>query len=41
MDNDDYFGVIKVNSITGTGPYRADLEIYIQYKVPGLRWVKF
>jgi len=41
MDNNDYFGVIKVTSITGSGPYTADLEIYIQNKVPGLRWVKF
>jgi predicted Rdx family selenoprotein len=41
MDNSDYFGVIKVTSLTGTGPYRADLEIYIQNKVKGLRWVKF
>ncbi|MFZ8833054.1 MAG: hypothetical protein ACO2O5_02440 [Candidatus Caldipriscus sp.] len=41
MDNNDYFGVIKVTSITGANPYRADLEIYIQNKVPGLRWVKF
>jgi hypothetical protein len=39
MDNNDYFGVIKVNSISGTGPYTANLTIYIQYKVPGLRWV--
>jgi hypothetical protein len=41
MDNNDYFGVIKVLSISGSGPYTADLEIYIQNKVPGLRWVKF
>ncbi len=41
MDNNDYFGIIKVISITGSGPYIADLEIYIQNKVPGLRWVKF
>jgi hypothetical protein len=41
MDNYDYFGVIKVTSITGSCPYTADLEIYIQNKVPGLRWVKF
>jgi hypothetical protein len=41
MDNNDYFGVIKVTSLTGTGPYTADLEIYIQNKVAGLRWVKF
>jgi len=40
MDNYDYFGVIKVTSITGSGPYTADLVIYIQSKVPGLRWVK-
>jgi hypothetical protein len=41
MDNNDYFGVIKVDNITDTGPYRASLEIYIQHNVPGLRWVKF
>ena len=41
MDNNDYFGVIKVTSLTGTGPYTANLEIYMQIKVPGLRWVKF
>jgi hypothetical protein len=41
MDNNDYFGVIKVLSISGSGPYTADLVIYIQYRVPGLRWVKF
>ncbi|MFZ8832898.1 MAG: hypothetical protein ACO2O5_01635 [Candidatus Caldipriscus sp.] len=40
MDNYDYFGVIKVLSISGSGPYTANLEIYIQYRVPGLRWVK-
>jgi hypothetical protein len=41
MDNSDYFGVIKVDNITGTGPYTANLTIYIQHNVPGLRWVKF
>ncbi len=41
MDNYDYFGVIKVTSLTGSGPYNANLAIYIQHKVPGLRWVKF
>ncbi|MFZ8833093.1 MAG: hypothetical protein ACO2O5_02640 [Candidatus Caldipriscus sp.] len=39
MDNNDYFGVIKVHSISGSGPYTANVRIYIQYKVPGLRWV--
>jgi hypothetical protein len=39
MDNNDYFGVIKVTNLTGTGPFTADLIIYIQNKVPGLRWV--
>jgi hypothetical protein len=43
MDNNDYFGVIKVTSLSGSGSsgYTADLEIYIQNNVPGLRWVKF
>jgi hypothetical protein len=41
MDNYDYFGVIKFISIIGSGPYTANLEIYIQYRVPCLRWVKF
>jgi hypothetical protein len=41
MDNDDYFGVIKVHSVSGSGPFTAHLEIYIQHNVPGLRWVKF
>ena len=41
MDNSDYFGVIKVDNITGTGPFTANLTIYIQNKVAGLRWVKF
>jgi hypothetical protein len=41
MDNNDYFGVIKVTSLSGSSPYTADLEIYIQHNVPGLRWVKF
>jgi hypothetical protein len=41
IDNNDYFGVIKVTSISGSGPYTANLEIYIQHNVPGLRWVKF
>ncbi|MEO0201476.1 MAG: hypothetical protein ABIL03_01800 [candidate division WOR-3 bacterium] len=41
MDNNDYFGVIKVTSLTGAGPYTANLEIYVQNKVAGLRWVKF
>jgi len=40
MDNNDYFGVIKVTSLSGSGPYTANLEIYIQNNVPGLRWVK-
>ena len=39
MDNNDYFGVIKVTSLSGSGPYTANLQIYIQNKVPGLRWV--
>jgi len=39
MDNNDYFGVIKVTSLSGSGHYTADLEIYIQNKVKGLRWV--
>ena len=39
MDNNDYFGVIKVTSLSGSGPYTANLEIYIQHNVPGLRWV--
>jgi hypothetical protein len=39
MDNTDYFGVIKVTSLSGSTPYTADLEIYIQNKVKGLRWV--
>ena len=39
MDNNDYFGVIKVTSLSGSGPYNANLEIYIQNNVPGLRWV--
>jgi hypothetical protein len=41
IDNDDYFGVIKVRNISGSGPFTAEIDIYIQYKVPGLRWVKF
>jgi hypothetical protein len=41
MDNNDYFGVIEVTSLSGAGPYTANLEIYIQNKVAGLRWVKF
>ncbi len=40
MDNNDYFGVIKVTSLSGSGPYSANLEIHIQNKVAGLRWVK-
>jgi hypothetical protein len=39
MDNSDYFGVIKVLSISSSAPYTANLEIYIQNKVKGLRWV--
>jgi hypothetical protein len=27
MDNNDYFGVIKVISLTGSGPYTANLEV--------------
>ena len=43
IDDNDYFGVIKVTSISGSSStgYTADLEIYIQNKVRGLRWVKF
>jgi hypothetical protein len=43
MDNNDYFGVIKVTSLSGSSSsgYTANLEIYIQHNVPGLRWVKF
>jgi len=39
MDNNDYFGVVRVLSIDGSGPYTADLEVYMQLNVPGLRWV--
>jgi hypothetical protein len=41
IDNNDYFGVIKVTSLSGSSStgYTADLEIYIQNKVAGLRWV--
>jgi hypothetical protein len=39
IDNNDYFGVIKVTSLSGSGPFTANLEIYIQNKVAGLRWV--
>jgi hypothetical protein len=27
MDNNEYFGVIKVISLTGSGPYTANLEV--------------
>ncbi len=39
IDANDYFGVIKVTSLTGSGPYTANLDIYVQLNVPGLRWV--
>ncbi len=39
IDANDYFGVVKVTSLTGSGPYTANLEIYYQDNVPGLRWV--
>ncbi|MDH4210437.1 MAG: hypothetical protein OEV79_03205 [candidate division WOR-3 bacterium] len=35
---DDYFGKIKVVSITGTGPYMAVLNVAYQ-PIAGLRWV--
>jgi hypothetical protein len=42
MDNNDYFGVIRVTNLRTSSPgYTADLTIYIQNKVAGLRWVKF
>ena len=39
MDNRDYFGAIRVLSISGSGPYTAEIEVYMQLNVPGLRWV--
>jgi len=39
VDANDYFGVVKVTSLTGTGPFTANLEIHFQKTVPGLRWV--
>jgi hypothetical protein len=50
VDSSDYFGAILVKSFIeqynseiyrGKGPYRADLEILLQDKVKGLRWVKW
>ncbi len=50
IDTNDYFGVIIVKSLiegddpliyTGNGPYKVDLEIFIQDKVSGLRWIKY
>jgi hypothetical protein len=49
VDSSDYFGTILVKNLIegnnpeiyrGKGPYRADLEILLQDKVKGLRWVK-
>lgn len=39
IDANDYFGVVKVTSLSGSGPYTANLEIHYQKTVPGLRWV--
>jgi len=50
IDANDYFGVIIVKSLVesddpliykGVGPYKVDLEIFIQDKVRGLRWIKY
>lgn len=50
VDSSDYFGAILVKSLIeqdnpmiyrGEGPYKIDLEILIQDKVKGLRWVKW
>jgi hypothetical protein len=50
VDSSDYFGAILVKSFIeqynpeiyrGEGPYRVDLEIFLQDKVKGLRWVKW
>jgi hypothetical protein len=50
VDSSDYFGAILVKSFIeqdtpgifrGKGPYKADLEILLQDKVKGLRWVKW
>jgi hypothetical protein len=50
VDSSDYFGAILVKSFIeqdnpeiyrGKGPYRVDLEILLQDKVKGLRWVKW
>ncbi len=37
MDENDYFGVVKVDNLSNTD---TDLTIYVQDKVPGLRWLK-
>jgi hypothetical protein len=50
VDSSDYFGAILVKSLIeqdnpmiyrGEGPYKIDLEILLQDKVKGLRWVKW
>jgi hypothetical protein len=50
VDSSDYFGAILVKSLIegntpgiyrGEGPYKVDLEILLQDKVKGLRWVKW
>lgn len=50
IDTNDYFGIIIVKSLIegedpsiyrGEGPYKVDLEIFIQDKVIGLRWIKY
>jgi hypothetical protein len=50
VDSNDYFGAILVKNLIegnnpeifrGEGPYKIDLEILLQYKVKGLRWVKW
>jgi hypothetical protein len=50
VDSSDYFGAILVKNLIegntpmiyrGEGPYKIDLEILLQDKVKGLRWVKW
>ncbi len=41
MDANDYFGAVKVTSLSSSGGgYTASFIIYIQHNVAGLRWLK-
>ncbi len=39
IDENDYFGIVRVGTIVGSGPYYTSVSVSVQDKVPGLRWM--